>query len=322
MNLVRKISNMSLKNKILTGTLIAASALSIYGVVNICTADNISKSEYKKQTAIVTEENKKFIFDPSEDEDIPAQYTHEHIIVYNPDSKLFNEHKGGINETYLNIKRSRLYDLSRTPDYLKRLQNIEDLENSILFRPLKESEGILSQYETDITAIDNMKIIEMVDNTPRDRLLCSPKYFLLKELLNDLNKIYYTDNITGFEKIERMYGRISESIKPGADTPDSVGIVDLVNGKSGNCNDVSPSYFALFNYYHIKCYLRYGETIDTVERKKGLHAWITVPVNISGKCDYVDLDPTWDKRFIPLDERNNKIETVSFKKEYMRYKLE
>lgn len=180
------------------------------------------------------------------------------------------------------------------------------------FRPFKGLDCALSEIETIMTAIKNMKLIKEVDEAHIDNL--KKDYVPLKKLLTKLNKIYNSD-FSYEAKAESLYDCISDHITSGDHTPDAESIELLVNGLEGDCNDIAPAFFSLFNYYNVKTHLRFGKAID--KDGYGYHVWLSV---CSKDTACYDLDPTWYGSFIKLEERHKDIEKVMFKGEYMRHK--
>lgn len=223
------------------------------------------------------------------------------------ESRIVNTISREIDRNYLDNSSNEEF---KTAQYLEYLKKVEMSENDYKFIALRKSKAGISKLYTYLTTMENMEFIKGVDETPLSSL--KDYYKPLKELLNELNGIYSADSLSYNEKIERMYECMLKKIKPGELTEGSLGIGHLVNGKLGDCNDISAAYFALFNYYGIKCYFKMGEEIKPNE----VHAWIAVDVK-----DYtIDLDPTWYVRFVPLKVSGDEIENFYFKEGYMRRK--
>lgn len=193
------------------------------------------------------------------------------------------------------IDKNYLANLSneeyKTSQYIEYLKKEEVFENSFKIRPRREYEAGIAEIRTKLTALKNIRLIKAVDTMPLNDL--KDYYKPLKELLNELNAIQ-ANNFDCYEKLERIYEYISKKIKPGEITKGALGIEHLVNGKLGDCNDISAAYFALFNYYHINCYLKMGKIL----KMEDCHGWIAVDVGEHT----IDLDPTLHKQFLPLKD--------------------
>lgn len=227
--------------------------------------------------------------------------------VYDFKLKQFIQRKRGVNETVLNS-----LDLEyRTRKMLDYYKQVENQEQSLEFIPLKNKyECGLSGALTVLTMIKNLECIETIDKEGN----VGDEYKPLKELLIKCNEIHENTEQDSLERVIKIYKTISEYVKPGELNLESVSIVDLVNGRLGDCNDLSPAYFALFNYYHINCHIILGKTTDS---GRILHAWLYVKTSKS--C--FELDPTWYEYFTPLDTRNEDIMDIyTLKNEDMKYK--
>lgn len=225
--------------------------------------------------------------------------------VFDFKNQTFNQLEGGIDEKYL----SKF--LAGENAVILFYQKVDEQERNHKFIPLEEFEGSISVIESLITSIDDFKLIKKVDQT---KLSALPKEHIpFKILLNKLNRIHLK-KISRQEKVRLFYDAISAEVQSGEETPESVSLEKLVQGVKGDCNDLSPAFFSLLNYYGIETYLRYGKVID--KEGEGLHEWISV------KTDgiHFDLDPTWYGSFCPLEDRNEKIEHTSLKDEYMVFK--
>lgn len=228
--------------------------------------------------------------------------------VFDSKTQTFNQLDGGIDEKYLT---KFLAGDSKDNHSILFYQKVDERERSHKFIPLEKFEGSISNIESLITAIDNFKLIKKVD---RAKLSALPKEHIpLKVLLNKLNRIN-RKRISRQEKVRRLHDTISDSIESGEETSESVSLEKLVQGVKGDCNDLSPAFFSLLNYYGIKTYLRCGKVIEKGE--EGLHEWVGVEIDNV----YFDLDPTWYGTFCPLEDRNEKIEHTSLKDEYMVFK--
>ncbi len=225
--------------------------------------------------------------------------------VYDSKKSEFIKRERGINESMLNSLENR------TKQMLDYYQKVEDREQSFEFSAFKDSwEGGISRLQTLITMIKNSEIIEIVDKAKDVK----EKYKPLKKLLTKCNEVYKNTQEGSLERVIKLYDIISKYIKPGEETKDSVSLVDLVNGKLCDCNDITPAYFALLNYYHVNCFVAQGKVKD--EEETGLHAWLSIET----PKFYFDFDPTWYGDFVPLDKRNEDIEAVSLKEKYVRKK--
>ena len=228
--------------------------------------------------------------------------------IYNSKTKRFNENYGGINENYLNLTNK---DFSR--EEIDFLQWVDERERQLKFRPLTKYEAAGSQGFTLLNTMWNMQIIKKIDEISLDSL--DDYHKPLKELLIKLNEEYSNENLQVSEKFEIMYSHISNKIHRGKITLTSSGIENLINDSEGDCNDLAPAYFALLNYFHIPCYMKFGKIIEN-EKEIGDHAWICVETE-KGE---ITLDPIGYSFFVPLDERNENIERIFLKKEAMIYK--
>ncbi|MCX6750452.1 MAG: hypothetical protein NTZ83_03270 [Candidatus Pacearchaeota archaeon] len=206
----------------------------------------------------------------------------EPVAVYDSKLGLFTSHGGGINENFFNSSPDKEY---REPDFIDYCQRVDNQEHRIKFRALEKYEGAISEILTFKTAIENMNLINETDS-----------YNLLSE------------------KIISLY------IKPGKVTEEgALPLKKLVEeGVLGDCNDVSASYYSLFNYYHIPCYLVSGGVRDNKE--EGLHIWLRTSAKINGKEIEFELDPTWYGDFVPLDIRNETCEANGLKDEFIKEK--
>jgi len=240
------------------------------------------------------------------------QITVEPVPVYNSDSRLFTKYSGGINENFLNSSSD---EKDREPDLIDFYQKVDDQEHKIRFRPLEEYEGIISTILTLHTAIENMNLISKRDSS----YIPKKEKTSLDGLLEKCDKIYETTEEGGIERVEKMYEIISLYIKPGKLTDDALSLNELVEeGALGDCNDVSSSYYSLFNYYHIPCYFVSGGVRDN--REDGLHVWLRTSAKINEKEIEFELDPTWYGDFVPLDTRNKACEVSALKEEFMKEK--
>jgi hypothetical protein len=229
------------------------------------------------------------------------------IEVYDDSTKLYIKHAGGINEAYLNTEVNKYNDSL----HLKYFSLVEANEREDKFIPIEgthKDASIKSRVETVITMVENFRTINYVDNTPKDSL--EKTYHSLKKLLNEINDIHRIDKcITASEKLEEIYKIAAKKIKSHGDTKDSKQIGFLANGNEGNCNDVGPAFYNLFQYYGLNAYMRFGQIIGSKGEDKGLHAWVSVMTEKGN----IDLDPSWYSVFTPLEDRNPDIKYRSVK---------
>ena len=232
-------------------------------------------------------------------------------------------------------------------DYIEYSKNIEDKEENIRFtqrekcnnrkndglsRKIKDMifdenydpgcRGIFSEYELYNVVIENMNIIKKIDNTPTDKI--SKENKTLKHMLNKLNEI--NKNYKNPEKrLERIFNHISSTIGPIYKKEEYWGTLDIIqflNDKYGDCSETSSAYFALLNYFNIKCYIKSGKVHKKSKNNKVLHiwkedllhAWICVEINKKE----IDLDPTWYPIFAPLNPVG--VEKVTLKDKFMQKK--
>lgn len=257
-----------------------------------CVKDDNKNSGAKEE--IVYVENKPLIHTPE---------------VFNKETNKFNQLEGGISEDCLNQYINSSSTGDNTIEYY---QKVDEQERKLKFIKRGKYEGGLSNIETLLTAIENMKLISEIDKTNITQL--KEEYVPLKKIIMELNKID-DKKISQLKKAEEMIEIISQSVESGKETRESVGIEKLVNGELGDCNDLSPTYFAILNYYGIKAYMR-SAAITEENKKIGLHAWININVDDIS----FDLDPTWYEGFCPLEDRDKEIEHYSLKDKFMTYK--
>lgn len=215
------------------------------------------------------------------------------LSTFNKENNKFNQPKRGVSEDCL-MKYINLGSIDA--DLIEYYHKVNEQERSIKFVKLGEYEGSISGIQMRLTAIENMTLIKEIDKTDIKQL--KEEYVPLKKLIMELDKID-GEKISQLEKAEEMIRVISQSMESGKKTCESVGIEKLVNGELGDCNDLSPAYFAILNYYGIKTYMRSAAIVED-KNKTGLHAWVSV--NAGGAS--FDLDPTWYDGFCPLKDRN------------------
>jgi hypothetical protein len=225
--------------------------------------------------------------------------------------------KGGIDEKILNTLDSNLYKFSETFDYL---EQIDADEHNKRWMPLKDFEAIQSRYEIFFTIDKNRKNLKHVDSLSISET--EPLLLPLKNLITDLNAyskkidkhLNQYEGSINIEKLEYIYNYIKCTV-PIAPLPANTSYKDdiksetidnLLLGAPGNCNDIVPAYYSLLNYMGFVTYLRFGEIHDLEGNYLGLHTWFGVTID----NHYVDLDPTWHSLFIPLEDRNPKIEKI------------
>lgn len=189
---------------------------------------------------------------------------------------------------------------------------INDDEHNWLFNNSKESE--LSRNIQNSTALQNWYIIgamlkdSIIDfnSSPWNEIKFNKKkhteYLPLKKLLNNMEKIYYDtikyEDTTSIMKMAELYNLIEQYIcSEREETPNSEGLLYLTNGNSGDCNDITPAYFALLGYYGYKVEMKTAHAYNG--KRSTLHTWLQV--NHNGTK--FDLDPTWHPVFIPLKPR-------------------
>ena len=249
----------------------------------------------------------------------------------------------GINKKYL----EDFPHWKTNKDYIEYSRNIENREKNIRFTPRKkcnnrENEGlsreikdmifdenyapgcigIFSEYGLYNVIIKNMEIIKKIDNTPTDKI--SKENKTLKYMLNKLNEI--NENYKNPDKrLEGICNHISSTIG-SLDKKEEYGgtldIIQFLNGRYGDCSEISSTYFALLNYFNIKCYIKSGKVHKKFKNDKFLqiwkedllHAWICVEINKKE----IDLDPTWYPIFAPLNPVG--VEKVTLKDKFMQKK--
>ncbi len=234
--------------------------------------------------------------------------------IFNPEAGEFIERAGGLDEYFLNSFPRPEY---RTQFMLDYFQRVDNQEHRFEFCPLPKHEAKLSKIETVITAFDNMKIIGQLDNNDSE---VDDHYKPLKELIRRCNEIYEIMNEGSIERAVSIYEIVSQYLDSGKNTSDSVSITGLADGIPAECDYLIPGYFALFNYYHVRCSIVFGEVEgenEKGERVTGPHTWLRVG---AGGIEF-ELDPTWYKIFAPLKVRNYQIEPYYGKDEYMRFKV-
>ncbi|MFH0831445.1 MAG: hypothetical protein V1886_01085 [archaeon] len=228
--------------------------------------------------------------------------------IFDYKNQTFYKLSGGIDEGYLG---KFLTEEKMNNSTLSFYQKVDEQERELEFHCLQDFEGSISQIESLITAINNLKLIREGDRANIYKL--KEEYIPLKVLLDKLNRVYHK-KLAQQTKLKELYEIISAEVKSGEATHESLPLEKLVQGAKGDCNDLSPAFFSLLNYYGIKTYLRCGKVIDKGE--EGLHEWISVEIDNT----LFDLDPTWYGSFCPLEDRNKKIKHSSLKEEHMIFK--
>jgi hypothetical protein len=259
-----------------------------------------------RESVIMFLKNKEAVFKTQQIDIEPAA-------VYDSKTGVFTKHSGGINENFLNSSQDERY---KEPDFIDYFQRVDNQEHRIKFRALEEYEGAISEILTFKTAIENINLIDEEDSP---HLSSGKENKSLEELLKKCDRIYRTTEEGSIERIEKMYEVISLYIKPGKVTEDALSLKELVEeGVLGDCNDVSSSYYSLFNYYHIPCFIVSGGVRDNKE--EGLHVWLRTYAKINGKEIKFEIDPTWYGTFVPLDTRNETCEVSALKEKFIKRK--
>lgn len=220
---------------------------------------------------------------------------------------------GGINEEYIFSSDKEL-----NKEYINYLLEIDKREKQLEFVSIEKGKkrylAFYSKFQTIFTAEENMYLIKGLDESSMEEI--DEYYKPIKNLLNELNLIYEKETVIS-KRFEIMYRKISERMVIGEGNNEAISLEYLVNGIKGDCNDISPAYFALLNYYGIPTYLRMG-TILEKGKELGHHVWLTVET----EKGWIDVDPVGYSFMIPLDDRNEEIELILLKEESMFYKGE
>jgi hypothetical protein len=246
----------------------------------------------------------------SEIKSITLENTVMWLDVYDSINHNFITRKDGIADAFLNEVNNNRYS---DADYLDYFRRVDSLENIGTWVPLKIAEAGLSHLATNFTAINNFEIIEGVDSIARQDL--KDEYVPLKDVLLSLDSINIK-NLKPREKLRQMYNYLTDHIQAGKTTINSVAIEKLASGQLGDCNDVSPAFYALLEYYGFDSGMCFGRSIDDNGKSVGYHVWIGVNLPEG----YIELDPTWYNAFVPLEERCDSIEWTGLKKQFIRKK--
>jgi hypothetical protein len=196
----------------------------------------------------------------------------------------------------------------KTPELISKIQLYDNYERQIIFYGV-DSSFASSIMPQNITAAKNILLINAIlndsiydfDRNKSVKFNSSEhkEYIPLKMLLSGMDKIYYGDN-SGLVKLKEYCGLISEYIRSGKLTLESSGLVYLTNNNLGDCNDLTPAYFALLTYYGFKVDMPLS--VVDVNSDISLHTWLNVKMD---DLEF-DLDPTWYRIFVPLDPRLDK----------------
>ena len=230
---------------------------------------------------------------------------------YNPTSKTFNASAGGIDERYLNAspqKYSGLVDILNEADKKEKGKKfVPSQASNFLFT----IDGIYNKEITKKTYCSITKspyaecqfpgVKNMVDRVDVNTAHFDP----LKELMV---KLYIIDGlkISQSEKLEKMYGVISETIGKGTKKKEgSANVADLCNGFKGTDTDIASAYYSLLNTFGILSYVKRGTVQGEVPEER---TWISV-ITERGE---IDLDPAMYQGLVPLEIRNKEIKKISF----------
>lgn len=185
-------------------------------------------------------------------------------------------------------------------------QKVKEREDSYVFLPLQENEGLISRIETLRTMIENFDII---DNVRKGEI----KNDKLKKILNTFDDMIKN----GKTKINfiRMYNYLESQLLNNRLTKGSENIITVLE-KGGDCNDVTPMFFSIFRYYGFdNIWIVGGESFK--KGKKTLHVWLYV----EWMNTFVELDPLWYGSYIELNRMNGmKFDILSIKDEYIKKK--
>jgi len=137
-------------------------------------------------------------------------------------------------------------------------------------------------------------IQEINNSTKLNEKELPTEYKNLKNLVSKLEDIKEKAGL--HNGLVLIYNEICKSIKSGDITDHSQNILDLTNGKTGDCNDLAPAYVALLNHLGYECSILFSESIKKPDMPSTGHVWLSV------KTDFgqVELDPTWYPVFVPL----------------------
>ena len=191
-------------------------------------------------------------------------------------------------------------------DVFKRIQERED---SYTFTPFKDNmEGAFSRIQTLITMINNFKYI---DNVQKGHL----KHNKLEMIIDTFDEIIKNKGRSK-ETFIILYEYLIDMIPKGRLTMNSNNIFQVLD-EGGDCNDMSPLFYSLFEYYGFNMKVIQGRSIKENEKVE-LHAWIGVEFHNK----LIELDPLWYGLYVELKRISNDPtwEICDIKDKYKRFR--
>ncbi len=284
------------KKKLFLASLIPLIMSSCYQQEQPQTKEEELQTTENKATAPTAKQLEENTAGPAED----ATPMKSHPIVFDNKTKKFYEKQDGIAEEVLN--KHNLTDLDTDQQEIYRL--IDSIEMNNKFIEVDEYKGGMNRLETLMNIVQAFKTLDGVDSLGVDEL--KEEYVPLKKLMQSIEPIYYDKNKTDLEKMEEIYLKISETIKPDYSKERITTIEDMVAGKAGECSDVVAAYYSTMTYYHQPVGFRIGGVKG--EGETGLHMWLVMKID----DEWQDFDPTWYQGyFVPLEQRKKENDDVS-----------
>lgn len=234
----------------------------------------------------------------------PSYYDKPRMSVYDQRTKNFIQRKKGVADKVLNsIDNPYLKEYFTTQEAIRFYEEVEFNEQNLKFSPDPEfnpcSTRSRSTIDTEKTKEKNMELIYgLKKGSIKD------SYDKIKALLSKTDEIVASTN-DELETIAKIYDFLQENLAvKKEDTNKSLSLVEILEKRKGDCNDLSPAFYSIIRIYGINIELVYGGV--SIKRKDydwfvGNHTWLRVKLK-SGQT--FDLDPRWHDRFVPLEPRS------------------
>ena len=221
---------------------------------------------------------------------VPEKLNNVRGSVYDISTYRFIEKEGGLAESVMNKYDPLIY---KSDIWLYRA--IDSIEANARFVKKEDLEGGLSELSMFVNMIKNFELLSLIDTIPLEDL--REEYVNTKKVMLALDSIHNLKNLNPYQKASKTFDEIYKRINL-KNRDDDLLIHQMLNGKGGDCSDVTSTFYPLFVYYGFNAGFVSGRILGDSGRYN-IHIWPHIKL---GSFNF-DFDPSWYPIFSPLETR-------------------